>query len=654
MKKILLASILLINAAAFSQEKNVHPCAHGKIHNNTQAKSNQLSIADIARTEKYDVKFYDLDIAMSNLNTDVNGTAGFHATALESIDTILFELFSSHTITDVRLGGISVPFTHVNNNVKVPANLVANDDFEVYVDYGGTPPNSSSNPFGGGGMSNDSSPTWGNQVTWSLSESFAAYEWFPVKQSLTDKADSVDVSITVADNLMAGSNGLLVSTIDNGNGTKTFNWESRYPIDYYLISVAVAQYLEYNIYANPVGAPNPILIQNFIYDNPGTLTNFQNRIDNTADFVEHFSDLFGLYPFHEEKYGHCMAPLSGGMEHQTMTTQGFFQDWLTAHELGHQWWGDHVTCSSWSDIWVNEGFASYSEYIMYEEFDPGQEVTDMEDRHDFIMSQPNGSVWVEDSLNEARIFSSRLTYDKGAAIVHTLRFLIDDDVLFYEALANFQTEFSHSTASGLDFKASVENFTGMDFTKFFEDWYFGEGFPTYDVTYNLIGEELHLELNQTTSMTGITPVFRNDVELLVERAIGDTIIRIPVDFATQQYIVNIHSLDGSVTEIDPNNWIINDDNGIQLDNTFEYVGLVENTEFDVNIYPNPANGPVTIDMNTESNFTLKVIGPDGRFISSQQFNKSLILDTSNFTKGSYLLQIESEDGNSITRKLLKI
>lgn len=654
MKGLLLASFISVGLISFSQNKNEHPCAHGKISNNAQAKSNQLSIADIARTEKYDVNFYDLDIAMSNLNTDVNGTAGFHATVVEDLDTIQFELFSSHVVTEVRLNGVSVPYIHLNNNIKVEAALIASDAFDIYVDYGGTPPNSSSNPFGGGGMSNDSSPTWGNQVTWSLSESFAAYEWFPCKQSLTDKADSVDVSITVANNLMAGSQGLLVSTIDNGDGTQTFNWESRYPIVYYLISVAVAEYVEYNIYANPTGATNPILVQNFIYNNPNTLPNFQTRIDNTVDFLEHFSDLFGLYPFEQEKYGHCMAPLSGGMEHQTMTTQGFFQDWLTAHELGHQWFGDHVTCNSWADIWVNEGFASYSEYIMYEEFDPGQEVTDMEDRHSFIMSQPNGSVWVEDSLNESRIFSSRLTYDKGAAIVHTLRFLIDDDAEFYQALRDFQTTYSHGTASGLDFKASAETSTGLDFTEFFEDWYFGEGYPTYGVTYNLIGEELHIELGQSTSMPGITPYFRNDLELLVSRTIGDTIIRLPVSFATQQYIVNINSTDGTITEIDPNNWIINDDNGIVLDNTFEYVGVKENEFISAKIYPNPSNGPVTIQMSDNKSYVLKLISQEGKFIKSINFNGQITLNTDEIAKGNYLIQIESVDGASITRKLLKI
>src|SRR5690606_34514429 len=134
--------------------------------------------------------------------------------------------------------------------------------------------------------------------------------------------------------------------------------------------------------------------------------------ENTADFIELFSGLYGMYPFADEKYGHCMAPISGGMEHQTMTTQGFFEKSLTAHELAHQWWGDYVTCGTWANIWINEGFASYSEYLMLQNLFPSQAAGDMQQRHTNIMSQAGGSVWVADSTDESAIFDSRLVYNK--------------------------------------------------------------------------------------------------------------------------------------------------------------------------------------------------------------------------------------------------
>ncbi len=137
-------------------------------------------------------------------------------------------------------------------------------------------------------MTNDNSPSWGNQVTWSLSEPYSAFEWFPCKQSLKDKADSVAVNITVPSACKAGSNGVLTQVVDLGNGFSKYCWKHRFPIDYYLISVAVAEYVDYTVYANPVGAPNPVPIQNFIYNNPNTLPNFQADIDETVDFIEYY------------------------------------------------------------------------------------------------------------------------------------------------------------------------------------------------------------------------------------------------------------------------------------------------------------------------------------------------------------------------------
>ena len=139
-----------------------------------------------------------------------------------------------------------------------------------------------------------------------------------------------------------------------------YEWKSRHPIDYYLISVSVAPYLEYLNYAHPPRPTVPVV--NYVY-NQAALGNFQSEIDRTPGFIENYSALCGLYPFADEKYGHSMAPLGGGMEHQTMTTQDGFNFTLTAHELFHQWFGDNVTCGSWEDIWLNEGFASYGEYL---------------------------------------------------------------------------------------------------------------------------------------------------------------------------------------------------------------------------------------------------------------------------------------------------
>jgi aminopeptidase N len=156
--------------------------------------------------------------------------------------------------------------------------------------------------------------------------------------------------------------------------------------------------------------------------------------------LEYYSELFGLYPFYQEKYGHCMAPFGGGMEHQTMTSIGNLGSYATnAHELMHQWFGDHVTCKTWKDIFINEGFASYGEYLAYEKFRSYAAAQNlMKNVHDNVMVDPNAMVYFTDTNDVGRIFDSRLTYDKGNAVIHTLRFILGD-TLFFNGLKQFQS-----------------------------------------------------------------------------------------------------------------------------------------------------------------------------------------------------------------------
>lgn len=652
-KQILLIALGFNVLTGFSQSKH-HSCSGLKSHMASLAKSNSLTPAQIAQTERYDVHYYALDIAMNNLSTNVAGTGEIHGTSREALDSVWFELFSSFTISEIRLNGVVTPYLRQGSAIKVPVNIAAGVDFVIATDYAGTPPNASTNPLGGAGMSNASSPSWGNQVTWSLSQPFSAYEWWPCKQSLRDKADSSSVKITVPSACKAGSNGVLENVVNLGNGTTRYEWKHRHPIDYYLISVAVAQYVEYNVFANPAGSTSPVLIQNYIYNNPGTLPQFQDDIDETADFIEYYADIFGPYPFQDEKYGHCMAPISGGMEHQTMTTQGFFEKTLTAHELAHQWFGDHVTCASWADIWVNEGFASYAEYLMLAELYPGEQAGDMTNRHQNIMSQPGGSVWVADSLDEGSIFSSRLVYDKGAAIIHTMRFVIDNDAQFFQALRNYQVEFADSTAIGTDVQQELEEASGVNLTDVFEQWYYGEGFPRYSAAWNRIGNDLHLKISHTVSMPSVTPTFTNPLEIRFSRAgAADTTIRFGINSNADYFIIpNIGNVQSLV--IDPNNWIINGLGSIVNDLNLNLLGVAETAlEDQVKVYPNPANGPVTVEMPAAGKYRLKVFDPKGRLMLEKEFDQQTQVNFEALASGMYMMQVEGDGGNLKIRRIVR-
>lgn len=634
--KIILSVFIFGFCSMLAYSQSGHSCSRVKSQGHADMRSDRLSDHYIDLTNKYNVHFYKLDLNIERTSIYVDGAVQMHVEVLSPIlDTLLFELWDDLWIDDILLNGTTaIPFSREESAVIVPVDYVMGDHFFIEVIYEGLPP-SGGGPLGNGGMNNDSSPSWGNQATWSLSEPFAAYEWFPCKQSLTDKIDSVYTFVTTDENNMAGSNGLLTDVVDVGATKKRYEWKTNYPIDYYLISIAVAEYVEYTVYAEPDGA-DPIMIQNFIYNNPACLPTFMDDINETVDYMELFSELYGLYPFANEKYGHCMAPLSGGMEHQTMTTQGYFNPLLTAHELGHQWFGDNVTCASWSDIWLNEGFASYSEELMYTEYYPGDEVSSMSGRHDNVMEENGGSVWVEDSLNVGRIFSGRLTYNKGAAIVHTLRFLIDNDEHFFEILQTYQTTYGGSTAQAADLKAIAESISGKDFTAFFNEWYYGEGFPEYRVEYTVFEGELIVLLEQDVSMEGVTPFFTNDLELRVQDEDGDyTIFRLTdIDGEISYHSFPFES-EVDDMEIDPANWIINEYGGIVENNNI--VSLVENNAV-IEIYPNPTTDQLTIK-NTVENGAYIVYDAIGRNVMTGELTSSQQIDVTALSPGQYVLRI---------------
>lgn len=645
--------LLCFYITLFDLSAQKHSCSEIKSNSFSAIKSRTASSQNhLNLISNYNVHYYFLDITLERTSTYISGNVTIKANAINALDTFSFDLHDDLTIDSIFINDQKQNSINRNNG-EVDVNLISpisqNNSFDVLIFYHGTPPTGASAAIGNG-MSNKSSPSWGNQVTWSLSQPFAASEWWPCKQLLTDKADSSAVHVTTNAENKAGSNGLLIKT-DTLPGNKVkFQWKNSHPIDYYLVSVAVAEYVDYTIYANPANSPQPIMIQNYVYNNPATLTNFKTDIDQTADMVELFSELYGLYPFYDEKYGHCMAPLSGGMEHQTMTTQGWFDFTLTAHELGHQWFGDNVTCSGWKDIWVNEGFASYSEYLALEHLDPAGKDNWMTDTHDNVLSEPGGSVYVADSTNVSRIFDSRLTYDKGAAIIHSMRFELDNDSMFFLTLQNYQQQFKYKVGSANNFKSVLENTSGKDFNDFFNQWYYGEGYPIISIKWNQLNDTLVLQLSQTTSEPAATSFFKTSLEIGITTGIGNTTERI--FFSNQNEIFKV-PVSGTVTAItvDPNNWILNETGTISKDISLNI--LQNNFKQDISAFPNPTNSEFIITgLNPETNYDIKITDLAGKEILILNEFKANKISVQNFESGIYFLNILSKEGSNVV-KLIK-
>jgi aminopeptidase N len=651
MKKYLFILLSLATLFAFAQKPlsdNIDgKCSHQHHFENSFKNATDVSyVADF-----YDMHFVHLNLKVESTSTYVEGWARMDATvSTPDFDTIYLELNQSLTLDSMKLNGEIVEPTFNNSELFVAAELEVGEIFTLETYYHGS---SSSGGFFSG-ITTDYNNTYQKDVTWTLSEPFSARDWWPVRQNLNDKIDSVFQDYTCPDSEMAGSNGLLTETTDNGDGTKTYKWKTYYPISFYLISFAVSEYQDYSLYAHPEQLDgDSVLIQNFIYDHPNCLPNYQYNIDQSDELMELMSNMYGLYPFHEEKYGNCLAEIGGGMEHQTMSTMGSFNFLLNAHEMGHQWFGDNVTCATWSDIWINEGFASYTEYLSAQNLQ-SQNLANiwMNSAHNYIKSEPGGSVYVpEDEIyygNEWRIFSGRLTYDKGAAILHMLRYLIDDDDLFFGAMQNYNQEFSDSIATGDDFKNSVAAYTGIDLDSFFEQWYYGEGYPTYSVEYFVNETGLALTITQTTS-TMVTPFFDLPLEISLNLGFGnDTTFR--VDITDNLTMVQTEITDEFIAmEIDPDNWIINSVGSIT-------VGTPEPAkDLNIAVGPNPVQDFLQIRFN-ENTFDLVdfvVLDLSGKEVFAGKVTGSSSIDLSTLESGAYLIQFYSKD-TKFSKKILKL
>ena len=631
-------------------------CALG--HQRAALRQATATVGHRQKMDRYDVKYYKLDIALENNSRDVSGNVRLLARTVQPLDSLAFELYPTFTIDSVVVNGRRSPgVRRVASDVTValPQSVAASTLFSATIYYRGTAPNGNTAAIGNA-LNTRLAPTYNVDVTWSLSEPFSAHEWWPCKQVLTDKADSVDVWVTTSNSNKVGSNGVLERVMALPGNKSRYEWKHRAkPIAYYLVSVAVAPYIEYINYANPTGGPQ-IPIVNYVY-NQAALNFYQAEIDRTSGFIENYSSLIGLYPFASEKYGHSMAPIYGGMEHQTMTTQDGFEFTLTAHELFHQWFGDNVTCGSWEDIWLNEGFASYGEYLSLSAFAATAPITAsrwMSDaqyhaRYRYLgLGQweplPGGSVRVPDTTSVGRIFNYNTSYKKGATVVHMLRYLLNDDVKFFRALRTYQNTYSGRTARTIDLQRIFEGEAGRPLQYFFDQWYAGEGYPTFAVRWNQTGPNLYVQNTETVSMGTVTPFF--DTELDYRLTFTDSTtqtLRLRQSQLVSSFSVPVTKTVARVT-VDPNQWILKGEGSTVHDNTLILSITTAARLARLTVYPNPCRETLGL-VGITARAVAEVTDATGRVLLCQQVDPlAAHLDTRHLAAGLYHLRLTATNG----------
>lgn len=534
-------------------------------------------------TGNYDVTYHNLNFTVNPANQFITGVVTTSFIALDDMSSITFDLTNELTVSAVTRNGSSVPFTQNNNDeliITFPTIQAQGTTGSVTISYSGVPP-TDSDAF----VSDDHN---GTPIIWTLSQPYGAKDWWPCKQDLNDKIESIDIRITAPSQYVSVANGMEQSQVVSGNN-KTTHFHHGYPIPAYLVAIAVTNY---TVFTQTAGtAPNTFPIVNYFY--PENAAAAQQQVAVTLPIMNFFEETFETYPFHEEKYGHAQCGFGGGMEHTTVSFMGNFGRNLIAHELAHQWFGDKITCGSWKDIWLNEGAATYLSGLVVEELDGAPSFRDWRFwTIDNITSQPGGSVYLTDAdtLNVSRIFSSRLSYNKGAMVFHMLRYKMGD-ANYFQALRNYlaDNELAYAYARTPDLQSHLETQSGMDLDEFFNDWVYRQGYPSYSVTATSGPGPATVTINQTQSHSSVSffemPVtvrFTSDSGAIFDAVLDNT-------HSGQQFAVTLPFQAESV-EFDPEHHIISRNNNITLSRD------IVNPLAAIKLYPNPAGATLSIEI----------------------------------------------------------
>ena len=644
-------SCLSVFCASAQSGYSIHPCAAIKLAHHPLT-ANKGTVADPLE-ENYDVKYVKLDIALTNADGSISGNALTTAVTKTAMSEYVFELTADLTIDSVKINGQLRTVTRSGEVSKalLPAAIATNTSFQAQVFYHGTIVSGTS--FIDRGLRNVLSGAANLRYTFTLGEPYAVKDWWPCKQALQDKIDSSDVWITVDSSLKAGSNGLLKQITTISPVKRRYEWKNSYPIDYYLISASVGKYDEYSRYMHFDNSTDSMLMQHYIY--PNTLNVRKPVLDSTELMVNFFSSIWGRYPFWKEKYGHCQAPLSGGEEHQTMTTLGVWDMDVVPHELAHQWFGDHVTCATWQDLWLNEGLATYAEYLHVEHFKNAAAANKMLWMHIYSMYNefgtvtPTGAVYVDDTTDEERLFSPRLTYNKGGSIVHTLRFEANNDTLFFNTLRLYQQQFANGTATTEQFKNLVAQQYGRNMDTFFNQWIYSSGWPVYNATWNQKNDIVFVSLDQQATGNYTAHKYSTPIEIRFSGPQGDTIVRFRTNDNNTVFSFPWNKTVTGIT-IDPRDWLLDGPGVISKDASLA-VGTVPGIP--LHIYPNPVHDYLTINMPAAGEVSIFDIS--GKLLHTQLVAaQTTRIDVSTLANGIYFYRLAGKNGEIMEQgKLVK-
>jgi len=648
--------LLLISEYTYSQLPTIDPSfrdilIYGKndyfqkmIYKTNQKTTNQ---------EEFDISYYFLDLIPDPETSVLSGTVEIVAkvTGID-LDHIELDFWSGMNILDIHMTynpGEMLYYTHMGDILYISLDKVYMPDEEIRVSikYIGQPQNSPYNSFDFGIKDN-------KPMIWTLSQPFGARAWWPCKDVTSDKADSVDIKVTVPNDLIVASNGILREKVTSGEKT-TYWWHEKYPIIPYLISLAIHPYIV--SYDDYLYNENSDTMKIHFYMFPENADLFSEMNAKTKDIIRYFSELFGQYPFVDEKYAHADFLGKGAMEHQTCSSFSFWNEWVIVHELAHQWWGDFITCDNFHHIWLNEGFATYSEALWYEHLHGYGTASHYQMTTNLYLGA--GTVYVEDPQNED-IFNPGLSYNKSSWILHMLRHIVGDES-FFNILKTYSASQLHKfgTANTEDFQRICEQVSGINLDKFFHQWIYEEYYPRYSVRWKWIQNggmyQIQLDIKQVQE----NHYFWMPIDISISTIEGEFSFVVWDSLSMQTFTLEVPSEPLSL-EIDKNNWILKQVES-DISQRTEIADIHPLKKYALyNNYPNPFN-PITAigyQLSAVSKVDLSIYNLLGQRVETLVSEKQnagqyrVEWDGSHFPSGIYYYQIKAGHFEDIKKMIL--
>jgi len=509
----------------------------------------------------YDALHYDLTLELDMFSTNLDN-ASLVFTGRATQDNLQLAALDFHpnggamtikSIQDDSGTPLSYSIDSFSNwlLITLPEALSTSETFTFTIDYSGRP-----STAGVWGAPYRSESHDGSRVIYTFSQPYGARHWWPCKDIPEDKA-TIDTHITVEDGYFVVTNGKLLSIEEAGEGKRTFHYSETYPIVTYLVSICCSNYKYVSgVYTSKDGATT-MSVGHYVY--PENYEAEKNGLIGTLEAMHLFVDLFGEYPFLREKYVTATHNTSSGMEHQTCTSmpeRNLSPDGRhrrNVHELCHQWFGDSITMEHYDHLWLNEGFATYSEALYYEYYQ-GEGAF-----HNYVDN------WVSTGISDtiplvsssADQFYGSVVYRKGAWVLHMLRHVMGND-RFFPALRNYYAKYAYTTALTDDLQKECEALYGESLDWFFQEWVYGTGRPTY--SWNWTVEETDgssvIKLNITQTHSG--GLFTMPVDVKISDINGNSSTYVVWnDQKNQDFEIDIGDFEAFDLEIDPDNWILN-------------------------------------------------------------------------------------------------